>query len=273
MRDGAVHQIGDLRVDSTPGHVAVLRHGDVAVAEMVGTDPGRKTLVVDEGGDGFAETVGGRVGDTDLPPSRAPFLGEVVRVAQRAGRGGEDDLLLTEVGQVPPSLEQFDGESGEREGPVPGGRLRVVDAEKTFTRDADDLAADSQRARFLVDVFPPQAEQFGTPQTRRDEESDRVDRVVLSAEFGRREVGQETGQIESTDAVDALAQAASLKRIVTALPYPRTQLSEREVSSGSRSYPGEDDGMGQPRFQNFVTGAPWTSVSFSRGRRRPVCCL
>jgi hypothetical protein len=61
--DCAVQQVGHLSVDAAAGHVAVLGHADVGVAEVIGADPGRKTFVVDESGDGLAEPVSDRVGD------------------------------------------------------------------------------------------------------------------------------------------------------------------------------------------------------------------
>jgi hypothetical protein len=48
--NGAVDQIGDLCVDTTPCHINVLGHRHVCVAEMVGVDAGRQALVLDERG-------------------------------------------------------------------------------------------------------------------------------------------------------------------------------------------------------------------------------
>lgn len=95
--DGAVQQVRHLRMDPPSGHVAVLGHADVAVAEMVGADAGRQSFVVDQGCDGLAEAVGGHLGRTQFLSCRAPLLAEVVRVAKRPGRRGEGDDLLAEV--------------------------------------------------------------------------------------------------------------------------------------------------------------------------------
>jgi hypothetical protein len=40
FRYRAIEQVGYLRVYPPPGHVAVLRHTDVAVPELVGAEPG-----------------------------------------------------------------------------------------------------------------------------------------------------------------------------------------------------------------------------------------
>jgi hypothetical protein len=112
MRTGAVQQVRYLGVDATSGHVAVLGHADVAVAEMIGAGPGREPLVVDEGRHSLAEGVGGHLGHPQFFSCRAPFLAEVVRVTKRRGRRGKDDHLLAEVGQLPALHEHVDGELG-----------------------------------------------------------------------------------------------------------------------------------------------------------------
>jgi len=52
-----VEQLGHLGVHSTAGHVAVLTHRHLRVAEVVGTDAGRQSGVVDERCQRLAEAV------------------------------------------------------------------------------------------------------------------------------------------------------------------------------------------------------------------------
>ena len=63
-----------LGVDPAPGHVAILGHADVGVAEVIGADPGRESFVIDECGDRLAEAAGGSFGDPQLLPRSAPSL-------------------------------------------------------------------------------------------------------------------------------------------------------------------------------------------------------
>jgi len=83
--DCAVQQVCYLGVDAAAGHVAVLSHADVGVAEVIGADPSRESFIVDECGDRLAEAVGGRFCDPQFLPRSAPLLAEVVRVAEGAG--------------------------------------------------------------------------------------------------------------------------------------------------------------------------------------------
>jgi hypothetical protein len=46
--DGPVQEIGNLGMDPAAGHIAILSHGDVGVSEVVGADPRRETLIVDQ---------------------------------------------------------------------------------------------------------------------------------------------------------------------------------------------------------------------------------
>src|SRR6202043_752803 len=47
----------------------------------------------------------------------------------------------------------------------------------------DDFAGDGDRARVRIEVAPPQTKQFRAPQAGRDQDGDRVDQIMVAAEF------------------------------------------------------------------------------------------
>ena len=53
-------------MDATAGHVAVLRHADPGVPEVVGADPGRQPPVIDQRRHRLAEAVRGHIRDAEL---------------------------------------------------------------------------------------------------------------------------------------------------------------------------------------------------------------
>jgi hypothetical protein len=75
--NGAVQQLGDLRMDAAPFHVHVLGHRHVCVAEVVGADAGRKPLVVDESRNRLAERMTADTGCAQLIADLAPDAVEV----------------------------------------------------------------------------------------------------------------------------------------------------------------------------------------------------
>ena len=91
-------------MDLPSAHIAVLGHrdvsvADVSVAEMIGTDARRQPLVVNQRGDRLAEAVGGRFGDAQLFPRRAPLLVIVVAVWQASSASSKDadDRVIVRV--------------------------------------------------------------------------------------------------------------------------------------------------------------------------------
>ena len=81
--DGSVQQLQQLRQlrhDAATGHVAVLSHGYLGVAEVIGAEPRGQALVVDGGGNCLAEAVRGRLRDSKFLAGGAALLVEVVRV-------------------------------------------------------------------------------------------------------------------------------------------------------------------------------------------------
>lgn len=124
----------------TSGHVPVLRHGHVRVAQVVGADPRGQATAVDEGGDGLAEAVRGHAGAPDPVPHLAPLLVEVVRVAPGARRRGEDHQLLAEERQTPPCREGVDGKRGRGGGPSLDERGSQRDDGSTAGRTAEGVA-------------------------------------------------------------------------------------------------------------------------------------
>lgn len=67
------------------------------MAELIGPDPGREALVVDEGGDGLAEAVAAHLGHPEVVADLAPLLPEIDRVAQ-AWLSGEYEAVLAVIG-------------------------------------------------------------------------------------------------------------------------------------------------------------------------------
>lgn len=109
---GSVQQIRYLRMDPAAGHVPILCHRHLGMPEVIGADPGRRTLIVDQGGHRLAER---RVVASGTPRSSrtgAPLLAEVVRVPQCPRRGWDDHHLVTEIGQIPPLGQCRDRQPG-----------------------------------------------------------------------------------------------------------------------------------------------------------------
>ena len=68
-------------MDAAAGHVLALGHRDPRVTEVMGADPGRRPLIVDEGGHGFAEAVTRGVRHSEVAADFASAGAEVVGAA------------------------------------------------------------------------------------------------------------------------------------------------------------------------------------------------
>ena len=130
--DGPVEQGSDLGVDAASGHIAVLCHRYLGVAEMVGANPRRQPFVVDEGCNGLAEAVRGHVREVELVPHEPPVPAEVVRIAPRAGRGRKDHLLLAVEGHPAAGGEHVDRKLWQRQCSVEDSWMDYLELLRAF---------------------------------------------------------------------------------------------------------------------------------------------
>jgi hypothetical protein len=93
VRHGIVQQVGDLRVNAPARHVSVLGHRHLGVPEMVRTDPGGQSRIIDERCHGLAEAVRRHVGHPELDAYGAPRGTEVFWITKLSA------ALITSVNQ------------------------------------------------------------------------------------------------------------------------------------------------------------------------------
>jgi hypothetical protein len=89
-------------------HVDVLSHRNLRVSEVIGTDPGRHSPIVDQRSHRLTEAVRGHPGSAQLIADPAPLAAEVVWVAPGARGRREHHRLLTEIWQPSPIPQRVD---------------------------------------------------------------------------------------------------------------------------------------------------------------------
>lgn len=162
-------------MDTAAAHVAVLSHAHVTVPEVIRADSGRQTFVVDQCRDSLAETVSGGVPEAEFVTCRAPFLGEIVGVAQRACRGREDTSCSPRYGRClrfcSISIANFgsgrvrrpavDLVSSTRISPCPAQLVQSRLARGTSSPTAHEVASQADSA-----AIPDIVARFGLPRRR-----------------------------------------------------------------------------------------------------------